>query len=157
MKICKLKGTVWRCFFIALVLFSGNCMADAEQTGTIEGRVVEAESQTPLPGTNVLVLGTPLGAATDADGRFRIARVPVGNWVLRFRLYRVRFAEQTGHHRAAATHHFRAGGVAVGPFSMAKPFAFGLAIFLQMQAKQLSAVRFSAEEVRRAPWLSRPM
>jgi len=150
MKICKLKGTVWCCFFIALVLFSGNCMADAEPTGTIEGRVVEAESQTPLPGTNVLVLGTPLGAATDADGRFRIARVPVGNWVLRFdyigygslskpdiivrpqRITSVRVELQSAI-LDGETVRVRAG------------------YFPADAGEQLSAVRFSAEEVRRAP------
>ena len=53
-------------------------------TQTIRGKVIDAESRTPLPGANVVILDSPdfLGASTDINGEFRIARVPVGRVTL---------------------------------------------------------------------------
>lgn len=50
------------------------------QTQTIRGTVIDADSQFPLPGVSVVVLGIQptLGAVTDMDGNFRLANVPVG-------------------------------------------------------------------------------
>ncbi|MEM1042759.1 MAG: carboxypeptidase-like regulatory domain-containing protein [Bacteroidota bacterium] len=48
------------------------------QTGTVAGRVTDAETGAPLPGAAVLVAGTERGDATDADGEFTIRAVPVG-------------------------------------------------------------------------------
>lgn len=45
-------------------------------TGKIAGKVVEAETGGPLPGANVIVVGTTMGAATDLDGNFVILNVP---------------------------------------------------------------------------------
>ena len=56
----------------------------AKQQGTIEGIVLDAETKTPLIGTNVMVVGTVFGAATGLDGRFVIRNVPAGNYVLQF-------------------------------------------------------------------------
>jgi iron complex outermembrane receptor protein len=48
------------------------------QTGTLQGRVVEAASGQALPGVNVRVADTERGASTARDGRFTVADVPVG-------------------------------------------------------------------------------
>ncbi|HTJ22894.1 MAG TPA: carboxypeptidase-like regulatory domain-containing protein, partial [Gemmatimonadaceae bacterium] len=48
------------------------------QTGTIVGRITDARSTQPLGLTAITVEGTRLGATSDADGRYRIANVPVG-------------------------------------------------------------------------------
>ena len=63
------------CLASALVLLVA---AHVSPGGSIAGVVLDAESGAPLPGANVLVVGTALGAATDADGRFRLANVPAG-------------------------------------------------------------------------------
>jgi outer membrane receptor protein involved in Fe transport len=49
-------------------------------TGKIAGRVVDAQNRDPLPGANVVVEGTTLGAATDANGYFTILQVPPGTY-----------------------------------------------------------------------------
>ena len=48
--------------------------------GKISGTVVDAETGDPLAGTNVLVVGTSLGASTDADGKYNILSVPIGTY-----------------------------------------------------------------------------
>lgn len=55
---------------LPLVLFS--------QSGKIEGTVIDAETGIELPGVNVVIEGTFLGAATDGDGHFSILNVPPG-------------------------------------------------------------------------------
>lgn len=53
--------------------------AFAQNTGTIAGQILDAETKQPLLGANVSVQKTLLGASADANGRFRIARVPEGS------------------------------------------------------------------------------
>ncbi len=44
--------------------------------GTIEGTVVDGDTQQPLPGANVFLQGTVIGSVTDSGGFFRIRNVP---------------------------------------------------------------------------------
>ena len=55
-------------------------IGQAQITQTIRGKVVDAVSQRPLPGANVVVLDTNnfMGAATDLDGNFKLENVPIG-------------------------------------------------------------------------------
>lgn len=62
---------------ILLVLLIAN-FASA-QTAEVRGSVVDMQGR-PLPSVNVILIGTTYGAATDAQGEFRIQRVPVGNY-----------------------------------------------------------------------------
>ena len=52
----------------------------AGTTGKIAGRVIDASTNEPLPGVNVIVDGTTLGAATDLDGHFIILVIPPGEY-----------------------------------------------------------------------------
>lgn len=51
--------------------------AEAQQTGTIQGRVTDGAGQ-PIPSAQVSVEGTTLGAIAGANGRYQIGNVPVG-------------------------------------------------------------------------------
>jgi TonB-linked SusC/RagA family outer membrane protein len=53
------------------------------QTGALSGRVTEATTGAPLPGANVVVVGTSTGTSTDADGRYVIADLEPGTYDLR--------------------------------------------------------------------------
>ncbi len=55
----------------------------AQTTGKITGTIVDKDTKEPIPGVNVLVEGTTLGAATDFDGKYVILRVPPGKHSLR--------------------------------------------------------------------------
>jgi len=55
----------------------------AQSGGKIIGTVIDAETRTPLPGANVIIEGTTLGAATDLDGKFIIMRIPPGKYSLK--------------------------------------------------------------------------
>jgi TonB-linked SusC/RagA family outer membrane protein len=53
--------------------------AEAQQTGTISGVVTEVTVGNPVVGARVSVIGTQLGATTNAEGRFTIGGVPAGS------------------------------------------------------------------------------
>jgi iron complex outermembrane receptor protein len=63
---------------LACSLFAAAATA---QNAVVTGRVVDSTGA-PLPGVNVVVAGSAIGAATDADGRFRLPAVPPGNPVV---------------------------------------------------------------------------
>ncbi|MGH7549331.1 MAG: TonB-dependent receptor [Gemmatimonadota bacterium] len=61
------------------------CLAPAEleaQTGQVRGQVTSEGDGDFLPGAQVALEGTSLGAVTDRNGRYRIEGVPVGDYTL---------------------------------------------------------------------------
>jgi len=50
----------------------------AQNSGTIAGKVTERQTQRPLTGAQVRILGGTRGAVTDDSGSFRIVNVPPG-------------------------------------------------------------------------------
>ena len=65
-----------RCLLVVLVV-AWPLQLHAQQLtrATLSGTVIDAETNEPLPGVNVFVAGTTLGAATDEDGAFAM-RLP---------------------------------------------------------------------------------
>ncbi len=59
----------------AVLLFSSLAFG---QSGKISGKVLDRETGDALPGANVVLVGTTLGAATDVSGEFVILSVPTG-------------------------------------------------------------------------------
>ncbi len=55
----------------------------AQVTGKISGRVIDGQTGEPLPGANIVIVGTTMGAASDPDGHYFIINVPVGGWSVR--------------------------------------------------------------------------
>ncbi len=65
-------------FIIAALLCCG--MVTAGTTGKLAGEVKDKESGEPLPGVNVVIDGTTIGAVTDGSGRYYILLVPPGTY-----------------------------------------------------------------------------
>lgn len=72
-----------RCLFLVAILVGGAVpgapLAQDVQTSSIEGRVLDAETNDPLPGTHVFVSRSMVGTTTDSTGRFRLNQVPPGS------------------------------------------------------------------------------
>ncbi|MFZ5515987.1 MAG: TonB-dependent receptor [Candidatus Zhuqueibacterota bacterium] len=66
---------------ICLMLIPMMVLGDV--TGKISGLVVDAESGDPLPGANVIIDGTMMGASTTLDGYYYIINVPPGTYSVR--------------------------------------------------------------------------
>lgn len=69
--------------FLNVFFFSYSLQAQS-QTQTIKGTIIDQQSEIPLIGANVQVLGIEpvLGATTDLDGRFTINNVPLGRQII---------------------------------------------------------------------------
>ena len=61
------------------LIFSGALFA---QNGQIRGEITDILTGESLPGANVVVMGTSIGAATDLNGEYFISRVPAGDYNL---------------------------------------------------------------------------
>lgn len=68
--------------FLILFLLVGSAL-HAGTTGKIVGRVIDKETQDPLPMANITIVGTTLGASSDVNGNFIILQVPPGVYDLR--------------------------------------------------------------------------
>ena len=63
-----------------LVLLSSN--AFSQNTGVIAGKVLDKNTQEPLIGATIILVGTQLGAQTDVDGKFTIKNIPTKSYNL---------------------------------------------------------------------------
>ncbi len=94
-------------FFIALFAAVATCPATAwgqsANTGQVTGRVIDASTDEPLPGVNIGLRGTTLGAATGRNGQFTISDVLPDTYVLRASFIGYRPMEQTLTVRAGET------------------------------------------------------
>jgi hypothetical protein len=71
------------CFLVLLLvaLLPGSLFAAA---GKIAGKVTDKATGEGIPGVNVVIAGTTLGAATNLDGEYTILNVPPGTYQLKF-------------------------------------------------------------------------
>src|SRR5512147_2090441 len=72
--------------FALMVLLCISAPLLAGPYGKIAGRVTDAENGQPLPGVDVTITGTLLGASTNVDGFYTILNVPPGTYTVRFSL-----------------------------------------------------------------------
>ena len=69
----------WSAVLAALVLAAWPVEVNAQQGGTVSGRVVVGVTQQPLVSAQVFIQGTQRGGITDQDGRYTIVNVPAGS------------------------------------------------------------------------------
>lgn len=84
-------------FFIVLFVFSLSFSYSQSLYQTIRGTVVDKQTQSPLPGAVVLLLGSkPLkAAAANEEGKFRLDSVPIGRLQIRISLISYKEKVQT--------------------------------------------------------------
>jgi hypothetical protein len=91
----RTRGSVL--FIVAgLVLALATSGVLAGTTGKIVGKVTDAKTGEGLPGANVIIVGTKMGAATDLDGSFVIINVPVGTYTVSASMIGYRTSSATG-------------------------------------------------------------
>jgi len=66
-------------FTILLMIFNSGM---AKERASIEGRVINAETGEPIPGANIMIAGTYLGAAADLNGHFVLANLNPGTYYI---------------------------------------------------------------------------
>jgi hypothetical protein len=75
-----------RVVLMLFLLLLGAGIAPAQEsrkTGILTGTVVDKSTREPLIGANVVVVGSTVGASTDAEGKFTIRGIAVGTYAVR--------------------------------------------------------------------------
>ncbi len=80
MKILNKLSIVGTIGLVIVLLFSVPAFAGL---GKIAGKITDAKTGDPLPGAQVQIVGTSMGAAADENGRYFILNVPPGTYTLR--------------------------------------------------------------------------
>jgi hypothetical protein len=82
----KIRDTMKK-FYLTTLMIAVFCTFAFSQklTQTVRGTIIDIDNKLPLIGATVVIIGTnpPVGASTDANGNFRIERVPVGRITLK--------------------------------------------------------------------------
>ena len=73
----------WLAALAATLMLAAPSLLTAQNTGTITGTVVEANTERPLAGVQVTVEGTNRGGLSNSSGVFRITGVPAGTHPVR--------------------------------------------------------------------------
>lgn len=121
-----------------------------ETTGTIKGTVLDQETLQPLPGANVALLGTALGAVAGADGQFVLLHAPAG--VHRLRVSMIGYGERVrpdlivqARRITTVTIRLEEQALQVAETTVKADF------FSTAEEEAVSAVNFNYEEIRRSP------
>jgi len=69
--------------FVLLVFISQQLTFGAAPNSIIEGYIRDSQTNDPLPGANVILVGTGFGASTNTDGKYIIKNVPAGSYTIR--------------------------------------------------------------------------
>ncbi len=79
MKRRRVEQCLFLCFSAMLLVVQ----SFAGTTGKLAGKVTDKASKEGLPGVNIFLVGTTLGAVTDPDGEFILINVPPGTYTVR--------------------------------------------------------------------------
>ena len=98
--------------FLLLGLLPTDVFAQQTRAGTVTlvGTVTDAETGEPLENVNVFIAGSQLGTATDASGRYRLERVPLGAQRL--------FVSRVGYNAEARNLNLREAGIELLDFEL---------------------------------------
>lgn len=99
----SLLGALPTAVLFGVLLLALPMLAQGQDTGVVEGQVLDAETGAPLSGANISVVGTPRGTSTDAEGQYRL---PVAPGTVRLRVSFVGYgtAEETVQVEAGETY-----------------------------------------------------
>lgn len=140
--------------WLRMLLVPALCLSAAaqamSQTGTIDGSVFDADTRTPLAGAHVALAGTPMGASTDPEGMFAVTGVPVGRYSIRFSYIGYETVIKTDIIVKPARSIHVDAALKISAFQ-SREVEVTPDYFSRSDEKNVSAVNFSYEEIRRAP------
>lgn len=138
-------------FVILFFLFySSTYSQEANRSGFIQGKLIDAETKSVLIGANVIIYGTSLGAATDLNGNYVIPHVPVGNYSLQFRYMGYETLKRADVIVRSERRTFVNAELKPMAVEMDQVVVTG-GYFSESSDQPTSAVNFSNEEIRRTP------
>ncbi|HEX9934681.1 MAG TPA: TonB-dependent receptor, partial [bacterium] len=145
-----LRYTVKRIVILMLIQSALGFAQVGPPAGSVQGRMTDADTRTPLAGGQVMLTNTAMGAVTDLTGRFEIGNVPVGNYSLRMSY--VGYAPSTVADVIVKPKRIAFVDAALKPSAIQGQTVHVTAgYFNPEEERTASMTRFSYEEIRRAP------
>ena len=121
-----------------------------ELTGTIKGVVLDQHTLQPLPGANLVLLGTQLGAIAGAEGQFTITQAPVG--VQRLKVSMIGYTERVRPDLIVQAKRITAVSIRLEEkLLQVEETTVTADYFSAAEDEAVSAVNFNYEEIRRSP------
>ena len=138
--------------FVMLLLLSAVSLfaQNDEPKGSLEGKVLDIETKTPLIGVNIYIKNTETGTTTDLDGNYKMTNIPVGliNVVFSYIGYEsVTKADVSikPDRTLFLNVDMKSSVVELQDVVVTNGY------FSELENKPVSTVNFSAEEIRRSP------
>jgi hypothetical protein len=133
-------------FFSATSIFAQN----DEPKGSLEGKLLDVETKTPLIGVNIYIKNTQTGTTTDSEGNYKISNIPVGliNVVFSYIGYEsVTKADVSikPDRTLFLNVDMKSSAVELEDVVVTNGY------FSELENKPVSTVNFSSEEIRRSP------
>ena len=69
-------------YFLFIIIFSSFLLCQSDPAGIVKGRVLDADSQLPLIGANIIIKSTNIGSVSDEEGYFTIDQIPMGDYTV---------------------------------------------------------------------------
>ena len=121
-----------------------------ELTGSIKGKVVDAENKQPLIGVNVFIPDLKIGCATDLEGEYSIPKVKIGSYTIIYSY--IGYEKVMNPDVIIRSERITYVNIEMKPAAVKMDAVEVTAgYFNQTETQMLSATAFSFEEIRRAP------
>ena len=105
----------------------------AASTGGIKGTIIDAQTEDVLPFTNVILMGTSMGAAADFDGNYSIKNITPGTYTVR--------AKYIGYKQEEVTVEVKEGKTIICDFALSPESVLGDTLIVTAQAEgQMAAI-----------------
>ena len=119
-------------------------------SGVITGTVFDKDTKSPLIGANVIIAGSTRGAATDMDGKFKLADIKAGSYSIQFSYIGYEQVMKTDvvvrpDRITNITVEMKMAALETGDVTVTAGY------FTETEDQPVSVTSFSYEEVRRAP------
>ena len=69
-------------YLLFIITISSLLLGQSNASGTVKGRVLDADSQLPLVGANISLKSTDIGSVSDEEGYFNIDQIPMGYYTV---------------------------------------------------------------------------
>lgn len=138
---------------IMIILLTGANIIFAqtnEPKGNLEGRVMDAETKSPLIGVNIYIKSTQTGTTTDADGKYKISNVPAGLTTIVFSYIGYESVTKTDISIKPGKSVYLDVDMKSSSIEL-KEVVVTSGYFSEIENKPVGTVNFSSEEIRRSP------
>lgn len=152
--IGRLAASLLAALLVQAAVMGAPAPAEAMQQGTVVGTVVDARSAAPLEGARATLVDLGTAAATDEDGRFRLADVPAGSHELRIQMIGYRPVDRTVQVRGGETTEVEIV-LAVAPVQLREITISPRRVTEAVRDAPVSVTAFDSQEIRDAE-INRP-